>query len=104
MNTKLLESLAEMILSLSEEEREFLDTKIKTSKSSTASQLIQPEVLDLENRLKTFEHQYNMSSDNFYQRFRAGELGDGMDFFEWSVFYEMWKTGYNQTNFKKTLG
>ncbi|HEY9851776.1 MAG TPA: hypothetical protein V6D28_20050 [Leptolyngbyaceae cyanobacterium] len=97
MNTKLLESLAEMILSLSEEEREFLDTKIKTFKSSTASQLIQSEVLDLENRLKIFENQYNMSSDDFYQRFRAGELGDGIDFFEWSVFYEMRKTARNQS-------
>lgn len=92
MNTKLIESLAEMILSLSEEERHFLDTKIKASASSTVSQSIQPELLDLENRLKNFESQYQMSSDEFYQRFRTGELGDEIDFFEWSVFYEMWKT------------
>ena len=30
-----------------------------------------------------------MSSEEFYPRFRAGELGDGMDSVEWSVFYEM---------------
>ena len=93
MNTKQLESLAEMILSLSEEERSFLETKINPPKSSsTVSTSIQPEVLELHNRLKTFESQYKMSSDDFYQRFRAGELKDEMYFFEWSVFYEMWHT------------
>ena len=92
MNTKLLESLAEMILSLSEEERQFLNTKIKASPSSTVEQVVQPELLDLENRLKAFESQYQMSSDKFYQRFRSGELGDEIDLFEWSVFYEMWNT------------
>ncbi|MFB2924018.1 hypothetical protein [Aerosakkonema funiforme] len=46
----------------------------------------------MSNRLKAFESQYQMSSDEFYQRFRSGELGDEIDFFEWSVFYEMWKT------------
>ena len=92
MNTKLLESLAEMILSLSEEERQFLNTKIKALPSSTVEQVVQTELLDLENRLKAFESQYQMSSDKFYQRFRSGELGDEIDLFEWSVFYEMWNT------------
>jgi hypothetical protein len=32
-----------------------------------------------------------MESADFYQRFRAGELGDEMDFVEWSVFYEMYQ-------------
>jgi hypothetical protein len=32
-----------------------------------------------------------MSSQEFYRRFRAGELGDEMDFVEWSVFYEMYQ-------------
>jgi hypothetical protein len=44
---------------------------------------------DLDVRLANYEKRYNMSSDEFYPRFRAGELGDGMDFVEWSVFYEM---------------
>ncbi len=44
---------------------------------------------DLEARLADYERRYDMSSDEFYRRFRAGELGDGMDFVEWSVFYEM---------------
>lgn len=44
---------------------------------------------DLEARLADYEKRYHMSSEEFYRRFRAGELGDGMDFVEWSVFYEM---------------
>ena len=92
MNTKLLQYLAEMILSLSEEERKILNPKIKASPLSTVEQAVQPELLDLENRLKAFQSQYQMSSDEFYKRFRSGELGDEIDFFEWSVFYEMWKT------------
>ena len=46
---------------------------------------------DLQARLRAFEAQYQMSSEDFYRRFRAGELGDAMDYVEWSVFYEMWQ-------------
>jgi len=46
---------------------------------------------DLERRLAAFETQYGMGSADFYRRFRAGELGDEMDFVEWSVFYEMYQ-------------
>ena len=46
---------------------------------------------DLEARLSAYEGQFNMSSEEFYRRFRAGELGDGIDFVEWSVFYEMYQ-------------
>jgi len=40
-------------------------------------------------RLTTYEHQYGMTSREFYERFRTGELGDDMDFVEWSVFWDM---------------
>ena len=30
-----------------------------------------------------------MSSAEFYQKFRAGELGDDINFVEWSSFYQM---------------
>ena len=30
-----------------------------------------------------------MESATFYRRFEAGELGDGMDFFEWAGLYEL---------------
>jgi hypothetical protein len=97
MNIKLVESLAQVILSLSEEERNLLYSKINiTTVSSIAYQSIQSELLDLEKRLKNFESQYQMSSETFYQRFRVGELGDAMEFFEWSVFYEMWSAAQSQ--------
>jgi len=31
-----------------------------------------------------------MSSSDFERRFRAGELGDDVDFVEWNAFYRMW--------------
>ena len=49
----------------------------------------QRELLDLEEQLCAFERQYQLSSDEFYQRFRAGEMGDAADMFEWSAFYQM---------------
>ncbi len=44
---------------------------------------------DLETRLSNYEKRYHKSSEEFYRGFRAGKLGDEMDFVEWSVFYEM---------------
>jgi len=94
MNVKLVESLAQIILSLSEPERQLLESQIQLPElSSKNAPTLPQDILELENRLQAFEAQYQMRSDNFYQRFRAGELGDSMDFFEWSVFYEMWKAG-----------
>ena len=39
--------------------------------------------------LAQFEQQYGMRSPEFYARFESGELGDDMDFFEWSGLWEM---------------
>src|SRR2546427_11949371 len=50
------------------------------------------EYADLRERLQAFETRYQISSDDFYQRFRAGEMGDAMDVVEWNVFYEMWES------------
>ena len=47
------------------------------------------ELTTLQVRLEAFEREYQMSSDDFYGRFHAGELGDAADFFEWSAFYDM---------------
>jgi hypothetical protein len=90
MNTKLVESLAQIILSLSEEERQLLETRLNSENAASMSSQTAQTIADLENRLRMFEAQYQMSSEEFYPRFRSGELGDAMDFFEWSVFYEMW--------------
>ena len=56
---------------------------------ATEIERAQVERRDLEARLAEYEKRYRMSSEEFYRRFRAGELGDSMDFVEWSVFYEM---------------
>lgn len=50
------------------------------------------ELADCQERLRAFEGRYQMTSEEFYSRFRAGELGDTMDMVEWSVFYEMWES------------
>lgn len=50
----------------------------------------QRDAKELKERLQVFETRYKMSSDHFYKRFQIGEMGDDMDFVEWSVFYEMW--------------
>ncbi len=59
--------------------------KILLLEKTTAEQ----ELTDLQQRLQAFETQYKLSSADFYQQFQAGELGDDMDFVEWSIFYEM---------------
>lgn len=42
-----------------------------------------------EQELREFEQRYGMKSAAFYQQFAAGELGDAIDFFEWSGLYEL---------------
>ncbi|MBK7219670.1 MAG: hypothetical protein IPH95_22060 [Candidatus Promineofilum sp.] len=37
-----------------------------------------------------------MASEVFYQRFEAGELGDGADFIEWASFYDMYRNAKNR--------
>ncbi|MCG8367681.1 MAG: hypothetical protein MJA27_30640 [Pseudanabaenales cyanobacterium] len=85
MNQKLVKSLAQIILSLSDEERQLLENTIQEA-------LISQQVVDLDHRLKSFEEKYQMLSEHFYQRFQAGELGDSIDFFEWNTYYEMWNS------------
>ena len=82
MNQKLVESLAQIILSLSNEERQLLEHKIQET-------VVSQQFADLEDRLRKFEEKYQMRSQEFYQRFQAGELGDSADFFEWNTYYEM---------------
>ena len=44
------------------------------------------EQLQLE--FKSFEDRYKMSSEDFYNKFESGKLGDDADFFEWAGLYE----------------
>jgi hypothetical protein len=50
------------------------------------------ELDELQERLKRFERQYQISSEEFYRRFRAGEMGDAIEVVEWSIFYDMWES------------
>lgn len=46
-------------------------------------------VQSLSGKIQGFEEKYQLSSEQFYQQFMAGELGDSIDFMEWSVFCEL---------------
>jgi hypothetical protein len=50
------------------------------------------ELTELQARLEIFEQQYQMSSEEFYRRFQAGEMGDSIEVVEWSIFYDMWES------------
>lgn len=45
----------------------------------------------LANELGSFEKKYALKSDAFYQRYERGEMGDAMDFVEWSATWEMFR-------------
>lgn len=49
----------------------------------------------LEKECHEFEKTYSMKSEEFYVRFEKGELGDDMDFFEWSSAIDMLKETEN---------
>jgi hypothetical protein len=38
----------------------------------------------LNSDIQNYENQYGMASDDFFRQFDSGELGDSMDFIEWS--------------------
>jgi len=45
---------------------------------------------EYERDLRAFEDQYEMNSAEMNEKFESGELGDAMDFFEWSGLYEVY--------------
>jgi len=45
-------------------------------------------IADLRDKMQGFEKRYGMSSEDFYRRFIAGELGDDLDYFEWKALIE----------------
>lgn len=44
---------------------------------------------DLERDLGELEQQYQMSSEEFFQRWGAGEMADTADFMDWNALYQM---------------
>ncbi len=45
---------------------------------------------EYERDLRIFEEQYEMDSAEMNEKFESGDLGDAMDFFEWSGLYEIY--------------
>jgi hypothetical protein len=84
MNTSRIDSVIELIKSLSVEERATVLHLLMGDRAIPAAP-----IAEMEQQLRAYEAQYGMSSDEFYRRFQAGELGDSADFFEWNTYYEM---------------
>lgn len=82
MNQKLVQSLVQVILSLSEEEQDYLQREI-------GKHSLTQEIVKIKQKLEEFENKYHMKSDDFYRQFQAGNLEDSIDFFEWNTYYEM---------------
>ena len=47
------------------------------------------DIEELSADLSAYEERFGMTSEAFYQRFEAGEMGDSADFIEWASFYDM---------------
>jgi hypothetical protein len=62
------------------------------------------QALDLQAKLQAYETQYQMTSDTFYQQFNSGDLGDSMDFVEWSVFYDLWQSVQTRLGVLQSIG
>ncbi len=54
--------------------------------------MIRREIKKFEDFLIDFEKRYNMSSEEFYEKFNAGELGDDREYMRWYAY----KDTYNK--------
>lgn len=46
---------------------------------------------DLGGSMDYFKRKYGMETEEFYQKFTGGEIGEEMDFFEWKASWEIFK-------------
>lgn len=51
----------------------------------------QKDVEELRADLLRFEDRFGMTSEDFYIRFEAGEMGDDAHFIEWASFFDMYQ-------------
>lgn len=54
-------------------------------------------------RLKKYENQYAMESQEFIKEFEAGNLGDDPQWFDWIFVYEAWKRAAEKKNIIESL-
>jgi len=54
------------------------------------------EISRMQTDLKKFETKFSMSSEEFFEKFENGELGDEKDFIIWSGVYEMQQSCKNK--------
>lgn len=52
---------------------------------------------EYERELKVFEERYGMDSATMDEKFESGELGDDMDFFEWTGLYAVYRSLFKKT-------
>ena len=52
---------------------------------------INQKIIDVYNSIKYFEKKYGMNTEEFYNKFLMGSLGDDMDFFEWKASSDVYK-------------
>lgn len=48
--------------------------------------MVKRELKQVENSLKNFEKRHKMSSDEFYEKFNAGKLGDDREYIKWYAY------------------
>ncbi len=51
--------------------------------------MLKKDLKDIENKIFIFEKKYKVDSCQFLQRFEQGEMGDDMDYLEWSSLLDM---------------
>lgn len=73
------------------------DAVVRTLRSKIEE--INQKLIDVYENIRYFEKKYGMKTDEFYEKFMTGELGDDMDFFEWKASKEI----YNELNEEKRV-
>ena len=61
-----------------------LQRAVRSLKSTSPQESLQERV----RQLRRFEKKFGMSSVAFYQKYRAGKMGDGADVMRWATAYE----------------
>jgi hypothetical protein len=59
------------------------------------------QLAELADELASYEARFGMSSEHFFTKYTAGEMGDDADLFEWQVFYKMHQRLANELQFLK---